>query len=256
MCASLSLLQTDLQHSALGVRSRGAPRLIAYTVYGASPAAPAGPLTGFSGTVRESFLREYLLGNGYRVYSPVLMRFYSADQVSPFERGGINAYAYCHGDPVNLRDDSGLTPRKSGAKPSRKLGGKISGDEFLAAQLKGLSRQYMELELNIQVLNDKLKTSQEVLRNSIGASVKPSQAEISLRETMVELYLRKRSFEESLMQVSQQLKALSPPESGASSDTESSGSVSPSPGVLNEQTMIVRGSSNSAGSREDSNRFF
>ncbi|MFT0867662.1 RHS repeat-associated core domain-containing protein [Pseudomonas sp. CAM1A] len=246
MYASPSLLQTDLQHSALAVRPRGAPRFIAYTVYGASPAAPAGPLTGFDGIVRESFLKGYLLGNGYRVYSPLLMRFYSADQMSPFERGGINTYAYCHGDPVNFRDDSG--------RAREKLGRKISTTDFRSAQLKG---QAVKLKLEIKTLDHNLKKSQEVLSKNIDASsVKPSQAEISLRKTMVELHLRKRSAEESLTQISQELKAISPPESSASSDTESSGSVPPSPGVLNVETMIIRGSSNSADSREASNRFF
>lgn len=49
----------------------------------------------------------YLLGNGYRCYDPVLMRFYSPDNLSPFERGGYNAYAYCQGDPVNRVDPDG-----------------------------------------------------------------------------------------------------------------------------------------------------
>ncbi|MEE1921314.1 RHS repeat-associated core domain-containing protein [Pseudomonas sp. 148P] len=49
----------------------------------------------------------YLLGQGYRAYNPVLMRFTSADSWSPFGRGGLNAYAYCAGDPVNASDPSG-----------------------------------------------------------------------------------------------------------------------------------------------------
>lgn len=52
----------------------------------------------------------YLLGQGYRAYSPVLMRFTSADSWSPFGRGGLNAYAYCLGDPVNAVDPSGHAP--------------------------------------------------------------------------------------------------------------------------------------------------
>jgi RHS repeat-associated protein len=56
----------------------------------------------------ELFLNGiYLLGLGYRAYSPTLMRFYSADEHSPFGDGGLNAYVYCLGDPVNWVDPSG-----------------------------------------------------------------------------------------------------------------------------------------------------
>ena len=35
------------------------------------------------------------------------MRFHSDDDLSPFGRGGINAYMYCGGDPANRADPSG-----------------------------------------------------------------------------------------------------------------------------------------------------
>ncbi|EGH35731.1 hypothetical protein PSYJA_44541, partial [Pseudomonas syringae pv. japonica str. M301072] len=35
---------------------------------------------------------HYLLGNGYRAFNPVLMRFNSPDSLSPFGEGGVNAY--------------------------------------------------------------------------------------------------------------------------------------------------------------------
>ncbi|MGC0152001.1 RHS repeat-associated core domain-containing protein, partial [Chromobacterium vaccinii] len=47
------------------------------------------------------------LGNGYRAYSPALMRFHCPDSLSPFGAGGVNAYAYCADDPVNRSDPSG-----------------------------------------------------------------------------------------------------------------------------------------------------
>lgn len=47
------------------------------------------------------------LGNGYRSYSPMLMRFHCPDSWSPFGAGGINPYAYCDGDPVNRADPNG-----------------------------------------------------------------------------------------------------------------------------------------------------
>jgi hypothetical protein len=50
---------------------------------------------------------HYLLGNGYRAFNPVLMRFNSPDNLSPFGKGGLNSYAYCLGDPINLQDSTG-----------------------------------------------------------------------------------------------------------------------------------------------------
>ena len=49
----------------------------------------------------------YLLGNGHRCYSPVLMRFLSPDRLSPFDAGGANAYVYCAADPINKSDPTG-----------------------------------------------------------------------------------------------------------------------------------------------------
>lgn len=72
---------------------------------------PGGNVTcgrlGYNGQLQESFTRWQFLGNGYRVYNPTLMRFHSPDSVSPFGEGGINAYAYCAGDPINCSDPSG-----------------------------------------------------------------------------------------------------------------------------------------------------
>ena len=62
---------------------------------------------GFTGQLRERGLEIYLLGNGHRAYNSVLMRFMSADQLSPMGRGGVNSYAYCKGDPINFIDPSG-----------------------------------------------------------------------------------------------------------------------------------------------------
>ncbi|GLO14384.1 hypothetical protein PPUJ20028_29670 [Pseudomonas putida] len=97
------LLNTDRQHSVLGALPVG-PR--AYVPYGAMKAAPA-PGLAFCGQYRDPLTGNYPLGNGHRSYSPTLMRFVRPDNLSPFERGGMNAYAYCVGDPVNHIDPSG-----------------------------------------------------------------------------------------------------------------------------------------------------
>ncbi|WP_431196991.1 RHS repeat-associated core domain-containing protein [Pseudomonas hunanensis] len=76
-----------------------------YAPYGFDPIPNIGtPFSSFTGALRELHTGLYLLGNGTRGYSPALMRFLSADSWSPFGEGGVNAYAYCGGDPVNQVD--------------------------------------------------------------------------------------------------------------------------------------------------------
>ncbi|NNJ18092.1 RHS repeat-associated core domain-containing protein [Pseudomonas putida CSV86] len=67
-------------------------------------------LLGFNGELFEHTTGHCLLGNGYRAYSPLLMIFIQPDSWSPFGAGGLNAYAYCKGDPVNAADPTGHMP--------------------------------------------------------------------------------------------------------------------------------------------------
>lgn len=91
---------------------------IMYTPYGVSNAGgEAGTSmliertrSAFNGELLDPVTNLYHLGNGRRAYSPELMIFLSPDPLSPFDAGGINAYAYCHGDPINFMDPSGLAP--------------------------------------------------------------------------------------------------------------------------------------------------
>ncbi|WP_048958783.1 RHS repeat-associated core domain-containing protein [Enterobacter bugandensis] len=64
-------------------------------------------ITGFNGERIDPVSGHTHLGNGYRAYSPILMRFTCPDNRSPFGDGGINPYAYCTGDPVNHSDPTG-----------------------------------------------------------------------------------------------------------------------------------------------------
>lgn len=85
-----------------------------YTAYGYAPPL-LHSLVGFKGEYIGNLLELYFLGAGHRLYSPSLMKFISADVKSPFDQGGINAYAYCGGDPVNRIDPTGqswLSPLK------------------------------------------------------------------------------------------------------------------------------------------------
>ncbi|EJL6396790.1 hypothetical protein NMR99_003880 [Vibrio navarrensis] len=62
---------------------------------------------GFNGQRQDPVTGMYPLGQGYRQYSPRLMRFNAYDSLSPFGQGGLNGYAYCLGDPINQQDPSG-----------------------------------------------------------------------------------------------------------------------------------------------------
>jgi RHS repeat-associated protein len=98
----------DQQQTILAELDRTAPNRLAYTPYGFQsglPAARSG--IGFSGQLMERPTGRYHLGNGHRVYNPVLMRFQSPDRLSPFGKGGLNPYVYCVGDPINFTDPTG-----------------------------------------------------------------------------------------------------------------------------------------------------
>ncbi|NNA28781.1 RHS repeat-associated core domain-containing protein [Pseudomonas lundensis] len=105
------LLVTNLQRSVLHTLSADGSHASGYGPYG-YPSVQHGQqsLLGFNGELPDPVTGHYLLGNGHRAYNPVLMRFNSPDRLSPFSAGGINAYAYCKGDPVNRVDPSGRLP--------------------------------------------------------------------------------------------------------------------------------------------------
>lgn len=77
-----------------------------YTCYGYTAPLPE-PSLAFNGQLLDPFTGSYALG-GIRHYLPHLLRFASADPLSPFAEGGINCYVYCGDDPVNYSDPSGL----------------------------------------------------------------------------------------------------------------------------------------------------
>lgn len=107
LAASATLLSTNESGSVLSGNSAAETARLLYAAYGYDAAkASMLSLLRFNGQYRTSE-GHYLLGNGYRSYSPVLMRFYSPDSLSPFQEGGLNSYCYCLGDPVNQTDPTG-----------------------------------------------------------------------------------------------------------------------------------------------------
>lgn len=102
------LLATNVNNSVLlgQIDDYGTPH--AYSAFGHTHTLPSANTTlGFNGELIQAVTNNYALGSGYRTFSPILMRFLSADSLSPFSEGGINAYCYCSGDPINYADPSG-----------------------------------------------------------------------------------------------------------------------------------------------------
>ena len=103
-----ALLGIDQNGSVLRALTTSGVQAIGYTPYGHHAAARSAlSLCAFNGDSPQRLTGHYLLGNGYRPFSPVLMRFTAPDSMSPFGRGGLNAYMYCSADPINGWDPTG-----------------------------------------------------------------------------------------------------------------------------------------------------
>ncbi|WP_081273222.1 RHS repeat-associated core domain-containing protein [Pseudomonas putida] len=123
--AGQALAQRDDGQAAFyGVNNQGSvclfsSRPLQYTVYGQDIDVQSASLLRYNGQRKESFTGHYLLGDGYRAFNPVLMRFHSPDSLSPIGAGGLNCYAYCGGDPVNNTDPSGHRQFLKVSRPTR-----------------------------------------------------------------------------------------------------------------------------------------
>ena len=112
-----TLCVTDSQRSILHTLDTQEQHATAYTAYGHHPTQSGFKcLSGYNGERADAVTGHYLLGNGYRVFNPVLMRFNSPDSLSPFDQGGINTYAYCLNNPINQIDPSGHITFKQAGK--------------------------------------------------------------------------------------------------------------------------------------------
>lgn len=106
---SIWILGVDGIRSTVCTINDGVIANSAYGCYGtrAAPTDREALIPGFTGDRVDPVLTAIHLGNGYRAFSPVLMRFKCPDSQSPFGEGGINPYAYCRDDPLNAVDPSG-----------------------------------------------------------------------------------------------------------------------------------------------------
>jgi RHS repeat-associated protein len=131
-----TLLATDLQRSVLHTLEKNHQRqAIAYSPYGHRHAENGlTSLLGFNGEQPDPVTLHYLLGNGYRAFNPVLMRFNSPDNLSPFGKGGMNSYVYCLGNPTNRNDPSGHFSILTWARAA--LTRTVKGFEYRNASIK------------------------------------------------------------------------------------------------------------------------
>ncbi|MFJ4375670.1 RHS repeat-associated core domain-containing protein [Pseudomonas japonica] len=125
------LLAVDRHATPLAEASGGEVRTQRFSAYGSrTTSAGVSGMLGFNGEYPER-TGIYLPGS-YRAYSPALRRFYQADNLSPFAAGGLNPYAWCLGDPVNLVDSDGHVAWGAVAIVSAVLGmGLIVGAPFV-----------------------------------------------------------------------------------------------------------------------------
>ncbi|WP_286751117.1 RHS repeat-associated core domain-containing protein [Pseudomonas sp. UBA2522] len=90
-------------HTASLVSRTG--QAFSYLPYGDQRCAPRLYGLAYSGQLLDRSTGGDLLKR--RMYQPQLRRFYTPDPLSPFLKGGLNAYAYCENDPVNFNDPEG-----------------------------------------------------------------------------------------------------------------------------------------------------
>jgi RHS repeat-associated protein len=116
------LMITGQRNTVLAMATASALKKTSYTPFGSGGREA---LPGFNGEMCERLARHYSLGHGHRIFIPALMRFNRPDALSPFGAGGLNAYAYCGGDPINYQDPSGRMPKSISRGVNALAGGTV-----------------------------------------------------------------------------------------------------------------------------------
>ncbi|MFG0755503.1 MULTISPECIES: RHS repeat-associated core domain-containing protein [Pseudomonas] len=137
-------------------RQRLGHTLLAYTPFGFLQCIESATRLAFNGQWLERGTQGYLLGSGKRLFNPALMRFSSPDSLSPFGRGGVNAYMYCGGDPVNHTDPSGNAGVKTGFGKFMKqknvnLAQRTRAKKFLREPMQAIAEQKGTFRFTVKV---------------------------------------------------------------------------------------------------------
>lgn len=83
----VKLLSTDNYKSVTHAKSANQQALFAYAPYGYYRTfALSSRVSGFNGEYPDPATENYMLGNGYRAFSPSLSRFICADSASPLAK--------------------------------------------------------------------------------------------------------------------------------------------------------------------------
>jgi len=164
---TLSLAGVDNHGSTLFSLTTRTLTAFAYSPFGATRPCTGeqAALPGFNGERRDPLTGVTHLGNGYRAFSPALFRFTCPDSASPFGEGGINAYAYCDNDPVNLTDPSGHGPATWLIRQSLRLGVRLGLSEVTAEGVtSAMSR------MGVGTLENVLEVSAQVATGTASAA--------------------------------------------------------------------------------------
>lgn len=194
--APSTLKGTDQQGSVVKGSASLAKALITYTPFGYTREHSLGT-TGFVGGFKELAMGCYLLGNGYRAYSPTLYRFAASDSLSPFGIGGINAYAYCTGDPVNHVDPDGhgffsifkVKGLRKFLKGNREEAREAFSSQFVTPKVKKVSRSQASTPILVSTpaSNAPKKTTQQIL-NTRNPRQTPNTKQISTNQNNPPIY--------------------------------------------------------------------
>jgi RHS repeat-associated protein len=215
------IYEADQKNSVLASVAVGLPVNKHYTPYGYRSMAENESVIGYVGQLIDRTLGCYFLGNGYRVYSPRLMRFLSPDRFSPFGRGGLNAYAYCLGDPVNLQDPSGQGPESKPRRFSGKMGRKLSPTERISfeedlkrfqrldsQEMAALTARKLELGKAIETLKGDIAKGMSVYMTNRGPGLEQSEGAKELIKAVLEKQASLTNTEKLLRQVHDEMTAL------------------------------------------------